>query len=77
MTIPQKRAVVTGLLTLVIGASVVGVGNIALSSVVFRDEFNAQGAVIVGLERDVREIRELTLDVLCAEAIRPTDRRCR
>ena len=88
MTTPQRRAVITGLLTLVIGAAVVGVGDMARSSVVFRAELDARlaardvrnvprDAAISTLDREMKELKDLTLDILCSEAIRPTDRRCR
>lgn len=91
MTTSQRRAIVTGLLTLVIGASVVGVGNLARSSVVFQTELDARlaardvrdaereersAASMERIEREVGELSSLMLDILCLPTNRPRDWRC-
>jgi hypothetical protein len=74
MTIPQKRAVVAGVLVTILGAAILSAATGAWAQLVKRPEYDLH------LQADSawkRETREILLDVLCAPNVDPLDRRCR
>ena len=68
MTAPQKRAVVTGVVTLLIGTAVLAAAN----NVILRPEFDLHAQQ---MKSEINDVRGIALDILCAD--HPTHRRCR
>lgn len=83
MTIPQKRAIKTGVLTLLIGALVLGAVDVAREKVIYRPEFalHAQqvkseiGDVKSELNAEINDVRGIALDILCTD--HPQHWRCK
>lgn len=74
MTQQQKRQIAIGVITALIGALFLGAASFTREQVIFRPEY------ALNLQRDSAwkaEQRAMTLDVLCAPNVDPTNRRCR
>lgn len=75
MTQPQKRAVMTGVLTLLIGTVMLAAAN----QVILRPEFALHNATVEArfsaTDGRIEEVKGITLDLLCAQY--PTHRRCK
>lgn len=78
VTIPQKRAIATGLITLLAGALVLGVADVARNQIIFRPEFELvqqrQGAAFEAHDAKLNAKLDRVLDVVCEG--KPALRQC-
>jgi len=75
MTAPQKSAIVTGLVTLLLGTALIA----ATQQVILRPEFSLHNAEVNAKFSEtyqaIEEVKGITLDLLCSD--HPAHRRCK